>query len=250
MMEDALDICKRNLDPESNIHPACMHVKYAQMLANYGMILRDMREPRILEDAKEPLEKARQILDRDLSGKSIIRIRNEYALGTVHHGLANYVSEGSEKQKDYEKAQKYMEGALKLMNSVDLKHPYRANISTGLARLWLDRKQYSLAQCHAKEALAILTDTTKSRDEIHPHVGYCYQILGDVAWLGESRDPISAHDEYLKALLIYQSLIVRETTQKPDYKIDLDNVTFFKTWKRRLEKIKEKLRGVVREKHG
>ena len=247
MMEDALVICKNNLDPISIIHPACMHVKYAQMLTNYGVILRDMRQPRKLKAAREPLEMARQILNRDLSGKSIIGIRNEYVLGTVHHGLALYVSEGSEQQEDYEKAQKHMEKALNLIDSVGLKHPYRATISTGLARLRLDREQYSQAECHAKQALDILTDKTKSRDEIHPHVGYCYQILGDVAWLGESRDPICAHDNYLKALMIYLSLIVRETTQASDHKVDLDNVTVFETWKRRLEKIKGKLHDVAKK---
>ena len=185
------------------------------------------------------------MLRNDLSEKSIIRIRSEYNLGTVHHGLANYVSRGFKQQEDYGKAQEYMEKALKLIGSVDLKHPYKATISTGLARLRLDMKQYSLARYHAKEALVILT--AKSRDEIHPHVGYCYQILGDVAWLGESRGPISAHDNYIKALLIYQSLIVREATQTSDYKVDMGNVTVFKTWKRRLERIKEKLRNVAKK---
>ena len=253
-MEEALHIISRessfeNPDPESIIRPACMHVKYAQMLANYGVILRDMRQPSKLKAAKEPLEKALQILNRDLSGKSIIRVRSEYALGTVHHGLALYVSEGSEQQEDYEKAQKHMEKALSLIDSVGLKHSYRATISTGLARLRLDRKQYSPAEGHAKEALDILTDKIKSRDEFHPHVGYCYQILGDVAWLGECRDPISAHNYYLKALRIYLSLIVRETTQKSDYKVDLGNVTVFNTWKRRLERIESKLHDVANEMH-
>ena len=246
MLKEALGICKDNLDPESSIRPACMHVKYPQVLANYGTLLCDMRQPRQLKAARDPLEKALQILNRELSGKSLIRIQAEYNLGAVYHGLAYYVTEGAEQQEDYEKARKHKEKAL---NSIDLKHPYRATISTGLARLWLDREQYSPAEGHAKEALVILTDKTKSRDEIHPHVGYCYQILGDAAWLGESRDPISAHSYYLKALRIYLSLIVRETTQKSDYKVDLGNVTVFNTWKRRLERIESKLHDVAKEMH-
>ena len=243
MMKEALDVCENNLDPESSTHPACMHVKYAQMLTNYGVILRDMREPSKLLAARETLEKARQILNRDLSGKSIIRVRSEYALGTVHHALAKYVSE---QQEDYEKAQKHMEKALSLIDSVGLKHSYRATISTGLARLRLDREHYAPAEYHAKQALEILTDKTKSRDENHPHVGYCYEILGDVAWLGENRDPISAHDNYLKALRIYLSLIVRETTQKSDYNVDLGKDTVFQRWKRRLERFERKLRDVAK----
>ena len=247
MMKEALAVCENNLEPDSSTHPACMHVKYAQMLTNYGVILRDMREPSKLKAAKKPLEKACQILHEDLSEKSIIRVRSEYALGTVHHGLALYVSEWSEQLDDYEKAQKHMEKALNLIDSVGLKHSYRATISTGLARLRLDRKHYAPAEYHAKQALEILTDKTKSRDKNHPHVGYCYQILGDVAWPGESQNRTSAFNNYLKALMIYLSLIVRETTQTSDYKVDLGKVTVFETWKRRLETIKDKLHHVAKK---
>ena len=237
MMEEAKEICEKNLDDPA-IRPACMHIKYAQMLANYGIILRDMKDPRKLEEAMEPLEKALEIQKRILSEKSLKTIRSEYALGTVHHGLANYeLEDESHKQEYYDKAQSQMEKALTLIDSIGVKHPYRATISTGLARLMLDREDDSQAQKHAKEALNVM----KSQDEIHPHVGYCYQILGDT-----SRNPVVAQRSYLRSLEVYVHLIDRETSQMlSGHKVHLGNVTFFKTWKRRLEEIMKKVEHLL-----
>ena len=68
--------------------------------------------------------------------------------------------------------------------------------------------------------------------------------------LTDRRGPPPFHPNYyLKALRIYLSLIVRETTQKSDYKVDLGNVTVFNTWKRRLERIESKLHDVANEMH-
>ena len=246
MMEEAIDICKKNLDDpalDSTVRPACMHIKYAQMLANYGIILRDMKEPRRLKEAREQLEKALELQKKILSEKSLKRIRCEYALGTVYHGLAYHeLKEESDKQEHYGIAQRHMEKASELIGSIGVKHPYKGTISTGLARLMLDTKQYSFAHTHAKKALNILTDSRKSRDEIHPYVGYCYQILGDIALLGESRDPVSARAHYREALKVYISLLDRETTQMlSGRKVDLGNVKFFKTWKKRIEVIIENM---------
>ena len=200
-----------------------------------------MKEPRKLKEAKEQLEKALEIQRKILAEKSLKRIRSEYALGTVYHGLANYeLKDESHKQEHYDKAQNQMEKALDLIDSIGVKHPYRGRVSTGLARLMFDMKQYSPAQEHAEEALNILTNSRMSGDEIHPHVGYCYQILGDVISLGESHDQATAQDYYHKAHDVYRSLIDRETIQMERHKGDFGNVTFFEAWKRRHEEIRKK----------
>ena len=217
-----------------------VHIKYAQMRSNYGLILREKGDSD-LKEAQEVLKEALQLQEECLHENSIMTIRTLYNLGTVYHRRGLYFE-----------AERHMETALERMSSVDSNHPYKATIATGLARLMVDTSQpwpkLHEAQQHLQEAIKIRSDTTKCCGETHHKVAYAYETLGDIAL--SKNEVITAHSSLMKAFSIRDRLIEKETSQKADVQEHLNHIpgdiTFIDKWREHCEKIEAKLRGCPR----
>lgn len=195
-----------------------VHVKYAQMLSNYGLILREKGE---LSEARDILEKALEWQVSCLAENSIMTIRTLYNLGTVYHRLG--LRDESESK---------IKTALDLVNSVDRKHPYKATIATGMAHLMVDCSEPHRAEPQLKEAVNIRSNVTKCCGETHHKVGFAFKSLGDIA--RSKGQVISARDYYMKAYSVYIRLIEREGRQKDDYKPEVylgHQISFVEDWK-------------------
>ena len=217
-----------------------VHIKYAQMLSNYGLILREKGDSD-LQEARKVLEKALDLQEKCLHENSIMTIRSLYNLGTVYHRLGLY-----------DKAKKRMATALERMDSIDSSHPYRATIATGLARMMVDKSQpwpnLPAAQLHLQNAIKIRSNTTKCCGETHHKVAYAYETLGDIAL--SKGEVISAHSFLMKAFSVRDRLIERETSQKAVVQAHLNyipgDIAFIDEWKEHCKKIETKLRDCPR----
>ena len=212
-----------------------VHIKYAQMLSNYGLILRE-KGGSDLKKAQKVLKEALQLQEECLHENSIMTIRSLYNLGTVYHRRGLYVE-----------AERHMTTALERMSSVDSNHPYKATIATGLARLMVDRSQprpnLHEAQQLLQGAIKIRSDTTKCCGETHHKVAYAYETLGDIAL--SNNEVITAHSLLMKAFSVRDRLIEKETRQKADLQEYLNripgDITFIDEWREHCTKIETKL---------
>ena len=229
-MSEALVLLDKHIrNPAIKGKKTMVHVKYAQMLSNYGLILRENGE---LSEARDTLEKALELQTRCLAKNSIMTIRTLYNLGTVYHRLG--LRDESESK---------IQTALNLMNSVDPNHPYKATIATGMAQLMVDWNETSRAEPQLEKAVNIRSDVTKCCGETHHKVGFAFKTLGDIA---RSKDQvISAHNYYMKAYSVYIRLIEREGRQKDDYKPEVylgHKVSFVEDWKEDCAKVEKLLK--------
>ena len=230
MMEEALAICRRNINnPNFQGQATTIHIKYAQMLSNYGLIVRDTGK---LDKALDTLLEAQNMEKNILAVNSLARVETANRLGTVYH-----------RQGRHKEAQKALETALAVLKSVNANHPYNATISTAIARLMYDIDEPFLAQSYIGEALRIRTDKTRCCGEIHTQVARCYSILGDLSL--QSNDPVSAHFYFLKAHTVFSRLIERETTLRASLATDLGQVTLIQNWANRQNKVFSKLCDIV-----
>ena len=230
LMGDAMKSLEKHINnPTIKDKKTIMHIKYAQLLSNYGLILQENGE---LEKAQEHLEEALQLQEKCLHENSIMTIRTLYYLGTVYH-----------RRGFYDKAYTSMQTALERMNSVAPSHPYKAMIATGTAQLMADKSQpqpnLSKAQSYLDEAIKIHLNTTKT----HYQVAFAYETLGDIA-ITEG-NVIATHDFLMKAFSQYARLIERESSQKAMYKPlmipETQGLTFIDAWVKRCEEIDKSL---------
>lgn len=232
MMEEALAICRQNFkSPIFQGRKVIVHIMYAQMLSNYGLILRDAEN---LSKAHEVLLEALNLQDSLLARESLARIKTINRLGTVLH-----------RQKQHDQARRRMETSLALLKAVNSEHPYNATISTGIARLMLDMGDTSLARSHIGESLKIRTDTTRCSGEIHTQVARCYRILGDISLSCENPDFKAAHHYYMKSLIVFARLVEREMAQRSLVSVKLGKITFVENWEKRMSEIEQKLQNIV-----
>ena len=234
LMTQAMNVLDKHINnPSIKDKKTIVHIRYAQMLSNYGLILRDKDE---LDKAQQVLEEALELQEKCLHENSIMTTRSLYNLGTVYHRL--------DKHSD---AEKNMQTALDRMNLVEPNHPYKATIAIGRARLMMDRGDKSQAQSDLKEAIKIRSDTTKCCGETHHKVAYAYETLGNIALLrGNVSD---AHEYLMDAFAVRVRLIERETNQKAAFQTQLlgpDNMTFIDEWKDHSQNIRENLRDCCR----
>ena len=231
-MREALEVIEKHIsNPAIRGKKTIVHIKYAQMLSNYGLILREKGE---LKQAQDTLEKALELQNRCLAKDSIMTIRTLYNLGTVYHRL-QLRDESESKIQD----------ALDYMNSIDRKHPYKATIATGMAHLMAEWNETSRAESELLEAINIRSDGTKCCGETHHKVGFAFKTLGDIA--RSKKEVITARDHYRKALSVRARLIEREGRQKDDYQpvVDLSHqITFVEDWKNQCDEIKKLLEGL------
>ena len=235
-MTQAMNVLDKHINnPSIKDKKTIVHIKYAQMLSNYGLILRDKDE---LDKAQRVLEEALELQEKCLHENSIMTIRTLYNLGTVYHRL--------DKHSD---AEKNMQTALDRMNLVEPNHPYKATIAIGRARLMMDRGDTSRAQSDLKEAINIRSDTTKCKccGETHHKIAYAYETLGDIALSGDNFS--DAHEYLMDAFAVRVRLIERETNQKATFQTQLlgpDNMTFIDEWEDNSQNIRENLRHCCR----
>ena len=240
-MREALAVLDKHIsNPAIKGKKTIVHVKYAQMLSNYGVILREKGE---LKEAQDTLEKALDLQDRCLEKNSIMTIRSLYNLGTVYHRLCLR-----------DKSENRIQSALDRMNSVDPTHPYKATIATGMANLMVDwneitgmahvirdRDETLQAESQLKEAISILSDITKC-GETHDKVGLAFKTLGNIAL--SNGHVMFAHSYLMKAYSIRIRLTEREGRQKDEYKPEVDlghRITFIDGWKKECEEIEKLL---------
>lgn len=238
-MTQAMNVLDKHINnPSIKDKKTVVHIKYAQMLSNHGLILRDRGE---LSEAQTVLKKALELQEKCLHENSIMTIRTLYNLGTVYHRR--------DKHSDAEntRAENSMQAALNRMNLVEPNHPYKATIAIGRARLMIDRGDKPQAQSDLKEAIKIRSDTTKCCGETHHKVAYAYETLGNIALLrGNVSD---AHEYLMDAFAVRVRLIERETNQKATFQTQLlgpDNMTFIDEWKVNSQNIRENLRHCCR----
>jgi len=232
LMREALEVIDKHINnPIIKGKRTIVHVKYAQMLSNYGLILRENGK---LEEAQNTIEKALDLQRRCLAKESIMTIRSLYNLGTVYHRL-----------KLRRKSVESIQSALDFMNSVDPKHPYKATIATGMAHLMVDWNDISRAESELNEAISIRSDVTKCCGEIHHKVGFAFKTLGDIALL--KKEVISAHDYLMKAYSVRVRLIDREGRQKDEYQPEVDlshHISFLEEWKNQCDEIEKLLKDL------
>jgi len=232
LMKEALEVIEKHItNPTIKDKKTIVHIKYAQMLSNYGLILREKGE---LKEAQDALEKALELQNRCLAKDSIMTIRTLYNLGTVYH-----------RRRLQDESESKIQTALDRMNSVDRKHPYKATIATGMAHLMADWDETSRAESELNEAINIRSDGTKCCGETHHKVGFAFKILGDIA--RSKNEVITARDCYKKAHSIRVRLIEREGRQKDDYQPEVDlshQITFVEEWKNQRDEIKELLESL------
>ena len=225
LMREALEVLDKHIsNPTIKGKKTTVHVKYAQMLSNYGLILRENNDK--LNEARDTLKQALELQDRCLAKDSIMTIRSLYNLGTVYHRLGF--------RDDSEDS---IQTALDLMNSVDPKHPYKATIAAGMARLMAEWNETSRAKSELQEAITIRSDGTKCCGDTHHKVSFAYETFGDIALL--KGEVISAHDHLMKAYSVRVRLIEREGREEANYQPEVDlsyRITFIDDWKRHCDK--------------
>ena len=234
MIKKAINICEMHMDNATcktkNIYVA---IKYAQLLAAIGTVLR-YEDPPKLDEALQHLEKALALQDFTLDKRSIYRIRTLYYMGNVY-----------QEKKDTDKAKEKMMQSLKLIEGVDPSHPLKASICTALGQLLQDEE----AEKYVKEAFHLRRKKLSS--EAHWKMAFAYQSVGKLLMLREG-STIEAFNHFLDANNMFARLIERESLEKekwldsrpssaPDYGIDIID-----SWRKEKEFIEKQMRSLVK----
>lgn len=219
MMKEAVDTCKKHMGNEICKTPKIhVGIKYAQMLAAFGIVLRYERPPEEMNKALQYLEEALALQDSTLDEKSLNRIRTLYYIGSTYH-----------KKGDFDMAKEKMVQSLQLIESVDSSHPYKASICTGLGRL-LQTPDSEQAEKYLKDAFLIRRNPEKFSSEAHWKVAFAYRSVGELMFSKGSK--VDAFDYLLDANNMLVRLIERESSEReewldsrsssaPDYGIDI-----------------------------
>lgn len=219
MMKESVDICKQHLENETcKSKRIYVGIKYAQILAAYGIVLRYELPPDEMDKALECLNEALKLQNSTLEDSSINRIRTLYYIGCAY-----------QKQGQVKMAREKMTESLQLIERVDPGHPYKASICTGLGRLLQKDDPYE-AEKRMKEAFAIRKNREKFSSEAHWKVAFAYQDVGEM--LRERGSKLDAFQDFLKANNMFERLIERESSEyeewldsrsssAPDYGIDI-----------------------------
>ena len=161
MMKDAVDICKKHLENKTcksqNIYAG---IKYAQMLAAFGIVLRYESPSSEMSTALKYLNEALEMQDSTLHPNSIHRIRTLYYIGCAF-----------KKMGDKERAREKMRMCQEL---IECRHPYKASIFTGLGRL-LQKNCHDEAKKLMTDAFDIRKDPERFSSEAHWKVAFAYQ---------------------------------------------------------------------------
>lgn len=221
MMKEAVDVCKKHMENDTcktkNIH---VGIKYAQILAAFGIVLRYERPKEEMNTALQYLEEALALQDSTLDEKSINRIRTLYYIGSAYH-----------KKEDFDRAKENMVQSLQLIEGVDPSHPYRASICTGLGRLLQAQDPDSeQAEKYMKQAFSIRRNPDKFSSEAHWKVAFAYQSVGEL--MLRKGSTIEAFKYFIDANNMFVRLIERESSEReewldsrsfsaPDYGIDI-----------------------------
>lgn len=240
MMKEAVDICKKHMENETcktkNIH---VGIKYAQMLASFGIVLRHERPPEEMNKALCHLEEALALQDSTLDEHSINRIRTLYYIGSAY-----------QKMENTDKAKEKMIESLQLIEGIDPSHPYKASICTGLGRLLQtidpDSEQ---AEKYMKDAFLIRQNPEKFSSEAHWKVAFAYRSVGELMLRKGSK--VEAFKFLMDANNMFVRLIERESSEReewldsrsssaPDYGIDIID-----RWREDQKSISNKMQSLV-----
>ena len=100
LMTKAMNVIDKHINnPSIKDKRTIVHIKYAQMLSNYGLILREQGE---LHQAQKALAEALELQEKCLHENSIMTIRSLYNLGTVYHREAKSRKEHANCSRPYE----------------------------------------------------------------------------------------------------------------------------------------------------
>ena len=220
MMKDAVHTCEKLMANETcEMKHIYVAIKYAQILAALGIVLR-YEDPPELDEALQHLGKALALQDSTLDESSINRIRTLYYIGSV-----------LQKKGDIRGAKEKMMQSLKLIESVDPSHPFKASIYMGLGRL-LQNESPEEAEKYMKDAFFIRQDRKKFSSGAHWKVAFAYESIGEL--MLRKGSTTEAFHYFLDANNMFVRLIERESLEKekwldsrsysdPDYGIDIIN---------------------------
>lgn len=227
---------KKNIEDSGN-KTTYINIKYAQILAAYGIVLRYHLPLERMHEAEQHLQEAISMQASTLDKRSINFIRSMYYLSATYHKMGKI-----------EEARKKMCETYELMNEVDPSHPLNASICTGFGRL-LEDIDPEKAEDYMRKAFAIRSNPEKFSSDAHWKLAFAYSSVGDMMLNRNCR--VEAFVNLMEANNMFVRLIERESSEKelwldsrpssaPDYGIDIID-----RWKKDQLHISKKLHDLI-----
>ena len=189
--------------------------KYASMLATLGSIQRDLGD---LTKAKDSLDEALAIQEKNHSQLNLMKAKIMYNLATVYHQLG-----------DRQKAVGHLESAMAIMKDICYTHPITTMIKFTLARVLMDKGDFQSARSSLEEAVKIQTACC---GHFHPSNAQYHTLLVEVQ--NQLGDITSAQEHRTIAKEIYKTVYEREKCHSDEAGL---NLPVLASWQKQIDKL-------------